>query len=34
MSSEAALSAEQDVQYAAYRQLVELERERAFDDIA
>jgi len=33
-ASEAALSAEQDVRYAAYRQLVEFERVRAFDDIA
>ena len=32
--SEAALVAEQDAQYTAYRQLVELERVRAFDDIA
>jgi ATP/maltotriose-dependent transcriptional regulator MalT len=33
-ASEAALVAEQDAQYTAYRQLVELERVRAFDDIA
>ena len=34
VESEAALVAEQDAQYTAYRQLVELERVRAFDDIA
>jgi len=34
VESEAALVAEQDAQYTAYRKLVELERVRAFDDIA